>query len=81
MPDDLTLVERLCRCLAFHCVESENTLGVMEVQAEDMKAAVASARALVAEAGFDFDALYPVADRPVVSEVPPAPPDTDNRLN
>lgn len=38
---DTPLVERLCRSLAFHVVETE--------------------------AGFDFDVLYPVADRPQFS--------------
>ncbi len=32
---------------------------------------IAIAKALIAEAGFDLDVLYPLEDRPIVSEYPP----------
>lgn len=61
-------LEALCRCLAFHCVESENTRKFMEGEAADIDEQISAARELIAESGFDFDVLYPVADRPVTCE-------------
>lgn len=61
------LIERLCRSLAFHVVESELTLSQSEGDIEDWREECEDSRALIAEAGFDFDALYPVEDRPVVT--------------
>jgi hypothetical protein len=66
LPADL--IERLCRSLAFHLVESELTL--QHASGEDLSfwaAEVAKAKALIIEAGFEMDALYPVEDRPVVT--------------
>lgn len=63
-----TMIERLCRSLAFHLVESELTL--QHASGEDLSfwtAEVATAKALIVEAGFEMDALYPVKDRPVVT--------------
>jgi len=65
----MTLIERLCRSLAFHLVESELTLSVSEGNAPTWEAEVAKAKALIAEAGFDLDDLYPVEDRPTIQEV------------
>lgn len=62
-----TLLEELCRCLAFHAVESENTSKFMTPTDVEVETQVAEAKRLISEAGFDFDALYPVSDRPVVS--------------
>jgi hypothetical protein len=60
-------LEELCRCLAFHAVESENTSKFMTPVAVDVERQVAEAKRLIAEAGFDIDKLYPVSDRPAVS--------------
>ncbi len=59
-----SLIERLCRNLAFHLIESELTLSHAEGDIEDWRAKCDEARKLIAEAGFDIDALYPVLDRP-----------------
>ena len=75
---DENLVERLCRSLAYHAVETEFTLrspprflpfteGSAEVLAE-FAAKIAEAKALVVEAGFDFDQLYPPEERPTTAE-------------
>ena len=62
-----TLLEKLCRCLAFHAVETENTSKFMTPLDVEVETQVAEAKRLIAEAGFDLDALYPVSGRPVVS--------------
>ncbi|MES5483605.1 hypothetical protein QMZ05_12675 [Bradyrhizobium sp. INPA03-11B] len=62
------LIERLCRSLAFHIVESELTLSHAEGDIEDWREECTAARALIAEAGFDIDVLYPVLDRPTTGE-------------
>ncbi|QDM26976.1 hypothetical protein FNL56_13295 [Tardiphaga sp. vice304] len=67
-PTAPALLERLCRSLAFHLVESELTL--QHASGEDLSfwtAEVAMAKALIVEAGFEMDTLYPVKDRPVVT--------------
>lgn len=65
----MTLIERLCRNLAFHLVESELTLSQAEGAVDEWRAVCEAGRALIAEAGFDIDDLYPVEDRPqIVSE-------------
>lgn len=58
------LIERLCRSLAFHTIESELTLQFSDGDISSWVEEVAEARALIAEAGFDFDELYPPGDRP-----------------
>lgn len=58
------LIERLCRSLAFHLIESELTLQHAEGSIESWQEECDQARALIAEAGFDIDELYPVEDRP-----------------
>ena len=58
------LIERLCHSLAFHLIESELTLKFSEGNTSEWVAEVAKARALIAEAGFDIDDLYPPDDRP-----------------
>ncbi len=63
------LVERLCRGLAFHVVESELTLQHVEGDADEWHEECAKARNLIAEAGFDIDVLYPIEDRPTAGEV------------
>jgi hypothetical protein len=64
----MDLIERLCRSLAFHVVESEITLQFSEGDTVLWKQEVTKARALIAEAGFDFDTLYPPEDRPTATE-------------
>lgn len=64
---DQSLLEDLCRCLAFHAVQSENTSRFMTPPDREVEREVAQAKLLIATAGFDFDTLYPVSDRPVVS--------------
>ncbi|MBI1202562.1 MAG: hypothetical protein GC182_08630 [Rhodopseudomonas sp.] len=66
MKDSPDLIERLCRSLAFHLVESELTLQFAEGELSEWQGEVAAAKALIIEAGFDLDDLYPIADRPVV---------------
>lgn len=66
------LIERLCRSLAFHLVESELTLAHAEGDLAEWQQACAAARELIAEAGFDIDALYPVEDRPAAEPAAPA---------
>lgn len=61
------LIERLCRSLAFHLVESENTASIAQGEDNPWADEIAKARGLIAEAGFDIDDIYPVADRPVVT--------------
>lgn len=63
-----SLIEKLCRALAFHVVEIELTFQIMEPQPPEYAEKIAEAKALIAEAGYDLDVLYPVADRPVVAE-------------
>lgn len=58
------LIERLCRSLAFHVIESELTASMVEGEAQPWAEEIATARALIAEAGFDIDALYPISERP-----------------
>lgn len=63
------LLERLCRSLAFHLVESELTL--QHSEGEDLsywRDACSEAKALIAEAGFDMDVIYPVLERPTITE-------------
>jgi predicted RNA polymerase sigma factor len=64
MSVDKELLERLCKCLAFHAVETELTFQFMTPQEPAIADRIAEAKQLVAEAGFDFDVLYPVKDRP-----------------
>ena len=62
--DRSDLIERLCRSLAFHVIESEITLSFSEGDTSDWAREVAEARQLIAEAGFDIDVLYPPETRP-----------------
>lgn len=62
--ENVPLIERLCRNLAFHLIESELTLSHAEGDIEDWRKECDTARALIKEAGFDIDVLYPVLDRP-----------------
>jgi len=64
------LVERLCRSLAFHLIESELTLSHAEGDMDDWREECLKARALIAEAGFDIDQLYPILDRPTSGDAP-----------
>ena len=64
----MTLIERLCRSLAFHLVESELTLSHAEGEIEEWRQECDDARKLIAEAGFDIDELYPILDRPTSNE-------------
>jgi hypothetical protein len=58
------LLTRMCKCLAFHAVETELTFQFMTPKDPGMAARSEEAKALVAEAGLDLYALYPGADRP-----------------
>jgi hypothetical protein len=62
------LVERLCRSLAFHLVESEMTLSHAEGAIEDWRKECDEARSLIKAAGFDIDVLYPILDRPTCED-------------
>jgi hypothetical protein len=64
-----SLIERLCQSLAFHLVESELTLS--HAEGEDLSywtEECTKARAVITEAGFDIDVLYPIQDRPTSTE-------------
>jgi hypothetical protein len=63
------LIERLCRSLAFHLVESDLTLLFCDGDATLWREEVVNAKALIAEAGFDLDVLYPPEGRPTVGRV------------
>ena len=67
MEGESDLIERLCRSLAFHLIESENTARMAEGEENPWAEEIARARSLIGEAGFDIDALYPVSERPIVT--------------
>lgn len=52
------------RISMFHLIESELTLSHAEGDIEDWREECETARALIKEAGFDIDVLYPILDRP-----------------
>lgn len=58
------LLARICKCLAFHAVETELTFQFMTPQAPEVAEKISEAKALIAEAGFDFDVLHPFSERP-----------------
>lgn len=62
------LLARICKCLAFHAVETELTFQFMTPQAPEIAKKIEEAKALIAEAGLDFNKLYPVAERPTAVE-------------
>lgn len=64
MASDRDLIERLCRSLATHLIESELTLQFSDGDTCEWQQECEEARELIAEAGFDIDTLYPVEDRP-----------------
>jgi hypothetical protein len=65
----VSLTERLCQGLAFNLIESELTLSHSEGPGVDhWTEACSDARALIKEAGFDIDVLYPILDRPTSSD-------------
>lgn len=59
------LIERLCRALAVHVWESQLTLQFSDGDTDRFAKDIADAKALIVEAGFDFDELYPVSERPI----------------
>lgn len=64
MTQPLSLIERLCRSLAFHLIESELTLSHAEGELSNWTEECSKARAIIKDAGFDIDVLYPIMDRP-----------------
>lgn len=64
----MTLIEKLCRSLAFHVVETELTLSMSQGAPPEYQEAIDTAKALIEEAGFDIDVLYPPEDRTVIVE-------------
>lgn len=62
------LMKRLCKSLAFHLVETETTIRFMQGDASGWQREVDAAKALIAEAGYDLDVLYPPAERPIAEE-------------
>lgn len=62
---DGNLIERLCRSLAYHLVETEITLRFAEGETEEWVDEIAHAKALIAEAGYDLDEIYPPHERPI----------------
>lgn len=67
--DNNDLTYRLCRSLAFHLVDTELTLQFSEGPTADIVHAVAEAKSLIEEAGFDLETLYPASERPTAMEV------------
>lgn len=63
-----SLIERLCRSLAFHLIESELTLSHAEGDLSEWADECSKARAIIKEAGFDIDVIYPILDRPTCTE-------------
>lgn len=57
------LLTRICKCLAFHANETEITYQFMTPQDPSFAASIEEAKELIAEAGFDYDTIYPVAER------------------
>lgn len=70
------LIERLCRALAFHTIESEVTLSHAEGELDEWAGECQTARALISEAGLDIDQLYPIKDRPTSEGAPIGDPTT-----
>jgi hypothetical protein len=62
------LLVRICKSLAFHAVETELTWQFMTPPEPEYGEKIEEAKALIAEAGLDFDVLYPVSERPVAFE-------------
>jgi hypothetical protein len=62
------LLTRICKCLAFHANESEITYRFMTPQDPYFAAHIDEAKALIAEAGLDYDTIYPVAERSTAVE-------------
>lgn len=60
------LMKRICECLAFHAAETELTFKFMSPQVDETALTIADAKSLITEAGFDFDTIYPLANRPKV---------------
>ncbi|MBY3432614.1 hypothetical protein HFN89_00305 [Rhizobium laguerreae] len=58
------LLTRLCKCLAFHVVETERSFLFMTPKDQDVAARIEEAKVIVAEAGFDIDILCQAAERP-----------------
>lgn len=63
------LLARICKCLAFHAVETEITFQFMTPQPPEIAEKIEEAKVLIAEAGFDFDVIYPVAERSTAVDV------------
>ncbi len=68
MVDKDDLIRRLCQSLAFHLIESEITFHFAEGETAPWLAEISNAKALISEAGFDLDVIYPIADRPIAEE-------------
>lgn len=66
MTDKDDLIRRLCESLAFHLCETELTISQMIPVEPEYPAAVHAAKALIEEAGYSYDELYPPEDRPTV---------------
>lgn len=66
VPDD-DLLKRVMRSLAFHVVETELTLQFVNGDASEIRDEIQRAKGLIEEAGFDFDDLYPLEDRPTAT--------------
>lgn len=66
MSDKDDLIRRLCESLAFHVWETQLTVANMEPAPIEYLQELRRARALIEEAGHDFDALYPPNERPSI---------------
>ena len=75
----MTLIEKLCRSLAFHVVETELTLSMSQGAPPEYQEAIDTAKALIEEAGFDIDVLYPPEDRPTIHQCDGDDDDVDTR--
>lgn len=71
MAAEKSLIERPCRCLAFHAVETDIMSHYVDAEMSEYRLEeVSEARRLIAEAGLDFDALYPIEQRPAHGPTP-----------
>lgn len=61
-----SLTERLCRALAVMTIEAEMRLQFMDEEDPTLIHEIQAARDLIAEAGYDFDTIYPPDERPEV---------------
>ncbi len=76
MEQNPDLTQRLCEALAVMVVEVEGTMQFMGSPPPDLVENTEAARQLIADAGHDFDVLYPQDRRPRFGEGSGPDPDS-----